>query len=180
MMHMPQLKALSPWIGAFGLSPDARVETEDGMRPAGELQPGDRVWTRDGALEPLTDVRRTVGAPAERNHYPVWIAEGALGFGLPYRDIEIGPQHRVLFQNIRVPLLFGSDAVLVRAKSLAASHDRIAVRHAVTPASYVQLSLERQGLIYAEGLPIETILADGECDLSYPTIRSWELMTAVA
>ncbi len=36
------------------------------------------------------------------------------------------------------------------------------------------------GTLIAEGVPIETILPDGECDLDYMTLRSWELMAAVA
>lgn len=180
MMHMPDLKALSPWVAAFGVTPQARIATATGQRPAGELAVGDLVKTQSAGLQPLTDVRRTIGAPAERNHFPVWICEGALGYGLPHRDIELGPQHRIMLQSFRISLAFGEDAVLVRAKSLVASHDHVAVRKAMTPASFVQLTLAKQDLIYAEGLPVETILPDGECDLPYPTIRSWELMAVVA
>jgi hypothetical protein len=135
---------------------------------------------RDGAPQPITSIREAFAAPCERRHFPVCITKGALGFGLPRADLHLGPQHRVLFEHIRVPLLFGADAVLVRAKSLAASHVGVAVERTATPASYIQISMEGQQVIFAEGLPIETILPDGECDLPYATIRSWELMTAVA
>ncbi len=176
----PDLKALAPWVAAFGVTPDARISTPSGDLRADALKPGDLVNTRDDGPQPLTEVREALAAPAERAHMPVRIAQGAMGFGLPRADLCLGPQHRVLFQHIRVPLLFGDDAVLVRAKSLAASHDRVAVDNAPMPASYIQLSLARQSVIYAEGLPIESLLPDGDCTLDYMTLRSWELMAAVA
>lgn len=180
MKHLPELQALSPWMAAFGIAPATRIATPDGPRPACTLCVGDLVDTVEDGPQPLTDVRETVAAPAERSHYPVRIATGALGFGLPLADLELGPQHRILFRHIRVPLLFGEDAVLVRAKSLAVSHDGIAVLRRATPASYVHLSLSEQAVIYAEGMPVETVLPDGACTLDYITLRSWELMAAIA
>ncbi|MEL6959433.1 MAG: Hint domain-containing protein [Pseudomonadota bacterium] len=174
------LKALAPWVAAFGIGPDARIATPDGDRPAASLGVGDLVTTRDNGPQPLTHVRQTIGVPAERNHYPIRIPQGALGFGLPRADLEIGPQHRVLFEHIRVPLMFGTDAVLVRAKSLTVSHDRVTTENRASPACYVQLGLARQDVILAEGLPIESVRDDGECDLDYMTVRAWELCAAVA
>lgn len=180
MRHQPNLQALSPWVAAFGVAPATRIATPDGPRPASALRVGDLVETLADGAQPLTDVRETVSAIAERSHFPVRITQGALGFGLPHADLDIGPQHRVLFRHIRVPLMFGEDAVLVRAKSLAVSHDGVTVRRTVTPASYVHLSLACQAVIYAEGLPVESVLPDGACDLDFITLRSWELMAAVA
>ena len=54
------------------------------------------------------------------------------------------------------------------------------VLRTVTPASYVQLSLQKQAIIFAEGLPVETVLPDGSCEMDFLTLRSWELMAAVA
>ena len=180
MRHQPELQALAPWVAAFGITPDTRIATPLGERPARDLQIGDLIHTRDHGTQPVTNIREAFAAPSERSHYPVCIAQGALGFGLPRNDLNVGPQHRVLFEHIRVPLMFGTDAVLARAKSLAVSHDRINVRRTVAPVSYIQISLAEQGIIFAEGVPIETILPDGECDLDYMTLRSWELMAAVA
>ncbi|WP_375280088.1 Hint domain-containing protein [Pseudooctadecabacter sp.] len=180
MKFQPTLQALSPWVAAFGVTPDARIATPDGPRLASDLALGDLVDTRDDGPQPITQLREAFAAPAERNHFPVRIEQGAMGFGLPHADLCIGPQHRVLFEHIRVPLFFGENAVLVRAKSLAVSHANIAVTHTTIPASYVQITLARQAVIFAEGLPIETLLHDGECTLPYSTLRSWELMTAVA
>jgi len=180
MRYQPELQALSPWVAAFGVTPDTRISTPLGERCAQDLEIGDLVNTRDHGAQAITNIREAFAAPSERNHYPVRIAQGALGFGLPRADLNVGPQHRVLFEHIRVPLMFGTDAVLVRAKSLAVSHANVAVQNATVPASYIQISLQDQGVIFAEGVPIETILPDGECELEYMTVRSWELRAAVA
>jgi hypothetical protein len=180
MRYQPELQALAPWVAAFGVTPDTRIATPQGSRAASDLKIGDLVNTRDDGPQPITNIREAISAPSERNHYPVCIAQGALGFGVPYADLFVGPQHRVLFEHIRVPLMFGTDAVLVRAKSLAVNHARVHVKRAAVPASYVQISLEEQGIIFAEGVAIETILPDGECNLDYMTVRSWELHAAVA
>lgn len=180
MKFQLDLQALAPWVAAFGIAPDTAISTPTGDVLASDLAIGDLVNTRDHGPQPITNIREAFAAPAERNHYPVIIRQGALGFGLPRADLSVGPQHRILFEHIRVPLMFGTDAVLVRAKSLAVSHERIAVQNAVTPTSYIQISLQDQGIIFAEGVPIETILPDGDCDLGYMTLRSWELAAAVA
>ena len=180
MRYQPELQALAPWVAAFGMTPDTRIATPMGSRAAADLSVGDFVTTRDDGPQPITNIREAISAPSERNHYPVRIAQGALGFGLPQADLCIGSQHRVLFEHIRVPLMFGTDAVLVRAKSLTASHERIHVQKSVTPVSYIQITLNSQSIIFAEGVPVETILPDGECDLEYMTVRSWELQAAVA
>lgn len=180
MRFQPDLKALSPWVAAFGVTPDTRISTPLGERAACDLAVGDLVNTRDDGVQSITDLREAFAAPSERNHYPVCIGQGALGFGLPRADLMVGPQHRVVFEHIRVPLMFGTDAVLVRAKSLVVSHENIAVRRAVAPVSYIQISLAEQGVVFAEGVPVETVLPDGECTLEYMTLRSWELMAAVA
>jgi hypothetical protein len=182
MKFQPNLQALSPWVAVFGITPDARIDTPLGDRAAADLRVGDLVITREDGMQPIVDVRETFAAPSERNHYQVRIAQGALGFGLPRADLDldIGPQHRVLFEHIRVPLMFGADAALVRAKSLAASHPRVSVQKTEARVSYIQISLKDQAVIFAEGVPVATILPDGECELGFMTLRSWKLMAAVA
>ena len=180
MFHQTKMTALAPWVAALGVSTDALIDTADGQMRADALVPGQRVITRDHGMQKLVDLRVTVGAPAERKHFPVLVTRGAMGFGRPYNDLRIGAQQKVLFQNIRVPLLFGVDAVLVRAKSLAATHKGVHVDNAPVPATFVQLVFEKHAVIYAEGLPIESTAPDGMGQAHYPTLRSWELMTAVA
>ncbi|MDA9207632.1 Hint domain-containing protein [Octadecabacter sp.] len=180
MRFQPQLKALSPWVAAFGVTGETRIATPLGERAASTLSIGDLITTRDQGAQPITELCEVVSAPAERNHYPVRIAQGAMGQGLPRADLTLGSQHRVLFEHARVSLMFAEDAVLVRAKSLSVSHDRIQVERVSAPVSYIQISTAQQTVIYAEGLPIESVMSDGECEMEFMTLRSWELMAAVA
>lgn len=49
---------------------------------------------------------------------PIRIAAGALGFGLPVRDMVVSPQHRMLIEGPRAEMLFGEAEVLVAATHL--------------------------------------------------------------
>lgn len=180
MKFQPDLEALSPWVAAFGVTADTRIATPLGDRAASSLAVGDLITTRDQGTQVISDLREVVAAPAERNHYPVRIAQGAMGRGLPRADLTLGSQHRVLFEHALVPLMFARDAVLVRAKSLTVSHARINVERVAVPVSYIQIFTQEQCILFAEGLPIESVLPDGACDMGFLTLRSWELMVAIA
>lgn len=180
MRFQPDLKALSPWVAAFGVTEETQIMTPNGERAANTLAVGDLVSTRDHGPQPIAKLCEVVAAPAERNHYPVRISQGAMGKGLPRADLTLGSQHRVLFEHARVPLMFADDAVLVRAKSLCVSHPRIKVERVADPVNYIQISTAKQSIIFAEGVPVETVMPDGDCELGLMTLRSWELMVTVA
>lgn len=181
MKYKPQLQAMSPWVAARGVTPQTHLSTPQGERLASDLAVGDLLMTRDDGPQPITEIRLSLAAPNERKHFPVCIRKDSLGFGKPRVDLRVGAQHRVLYDDINVPLTFGADAVLVRAKSFAVSTPRIAVENPQFPVSYIQITLAKQSIIFAEGVPIETIQPDdSECELAYVTLRSWELMSASA
>ncbi|WP_144055657.1 hypothetical protein [Octadecabacter antarcticus] len=48
-------------------------------------------WVAAFGITPDTRMSMPFGAPSERKHYTVFIAQGALGFGLPYADLNVGP-----------------------------------------------------------------------------------------
>ena len=192
------------------LAGGTRVDTATGPRAVESLRAGDRIVTLSGAQVPLRLVLAHRVEPSkmrrDRRFWPVCIRAGALGFGLPRRTLWVGAQHRMLYQSIRVPLLFGDDAVLVRAKSMAASLDRIYVDASAKALTYFQLVFDRHEVIFAEGAATESFLPAAEdlqhlapqdrarlrasCphlgtgtpggELGFPTLRSWELMACVA
>ena len=202
--------ALSPDDSLVCLTQGTLLDCERGQRPVEDLAPGDLVVTRDHGLQPVRLIlRRTFSGDAYRTNrrlWPVCIQTGALGFGLPQRNLRVSQQHRMLYQHIRVPLLFGEDAVFVRAKSLAASMSEVYVDNDADAVTYFHLVLDRHEVIYAEGAPTEsfhpgprglsalepearaevlTLFPDCRVDESrfadaYMTIRSWELTAAVA
>jgi len=103
-------------------TPGTLVLTSKGERPVETLHPGDKVVTRDNGVQEI----RWIGAKVlngrvllENPHLrPVLIRRGALGRGLPERDMMVSPNHRMLVANDKTTLLFEEREVLVAAKHL--------------------------------------------------------------
>ncbi|MGV6847971.1 MAG: Hint domain-containing protein [Marinibacterium sp.] len=139
-----------------------RIATRSGEIAVEDLTIGDLLCTADGSCKPLRLVlSQTVNehqlrdAPGLR---PVRITAGALGGGLPVRDLIVSPQHRMLVDSRIARRMFGNDEVLVTAKKLTAlpgiARDRRA--RAVT---YYHLVLDRHDVLIAEGAPSESFFA---------------------
>jgi hypothetical protein len=103
-------------------TPGAQVLTDQGELAVEDLKPGDLVLTRDNGYQPIRWTGRRDLSHAELivepRFNPVHIARGALGAGLPVRDMMVSPQHRMLVTGPRAELLFGENEVLVAAKHL--------------------------------------------------------------
>ncbi|KAA9010440.1 Hint domain-containing protein [Histidinibacterium aquaticum] len=196
--------------GIACLTEGTLVSTPDGERRVGDLKPGDLVRTRDNGDQPVRMIhRRKLGGPsfaAQRALWPVRIAKGSMGFGLPRRDLWVSPQHRMLYAHIRIGLTFNEEAVLVRAKSLCAFFEGVEVDSGMDEVTYVHLVFDRHEIVFAEGAPTESFHSgrEGLCALDgqslselyglfpdlrvgeerpeagFMTLRSWELMSAVA
>ncbi len=103
-------------------TPGTTIATPKGERLVEELQVGDRIITRDNGLQEI----RWIGAKpltgvelAQNTHLkPILIREGALGNGLPERDMLVSPNHRVLVNNEKTALYFEEREVLAAAKHL--------------------------------------------------------------
>jgi hypothetical protein len=127
-----------------------RILTPTGEARVEDLTIGDRVVTRFGGLQKIKWIGRQSfdGAAASREHMPVRIRAGALGQGLPARDLFISPGHS---------MLVGESLVL--AKSLV---NGVTITQDERPAQidYFQLDLGRHDCVIAEGTWSETF-ADG-------------------
>jgi Ca2+-binding RTX toxin-like protein len=103
-------------------TPGSLIATPKGERPVEELQVGDRVITRDNGLQEIRWIgAKTInGVEMARNPVlkPVLVRRGALGNGLPERDMMVSPNHRVLIANERAALYFDEREVLAAAKHL--------------------------------------------------------------
>lgn len=103
-------------------TPGSRVATDRGTYRVEHLRVGDLIKTRDHGLQSIRWIGRkqlTQVDLAKAPHLrPIRIAKGALGKGVPNRDMEVSPQHRMLFEGVQAELLFGEPQVLVRAKHL--------------------------------------------------------------
>ncbi len=126
------------------------IETDRGPCPIETLAPGDMIRTKGSGLQPVIwhGVSR---ARALGNTAPVVIRKGALG---NTRDLVVSQQHRMLVESYRAELLFGENAVLVKAKDLV-DNRAIYIREGGL-VDYHHLLLPAHEIIFAEGIPSES------------------------
>ena len=134
-------------------TPGAQVLTDQGELAVEDLQPGDLVLTRDNGYQPIRWTGRRDLSHAELivepRFNPVHIARGALGVGLPVRDMMVSPQHRMLVTGPRAELLFGENEVLVAAKHLVGLpgiEQRIS-----RGVSYIHILFDQHEIVRADG-----------------------------
>lgn len=103
-------------------TPGTAIATPKGEVLAEDLRIGDRIVTRDNGLQPITwigkkriDYKQLNALPTVR---PILIKEGAIGGGLPERDMLVSPSHRMLIVSEFAQLYFDRAEVLVAAKHM--------------------------------------------------------------
>ncbi len=134
-------------------TPGTRIATAKGERKVEELQVGDRIITRDNGMQEI----RWVGArkmsgeelAAKEHLRPVLIREGALGNGLPERDMMVSPNHRVLVANDKTALYFEEREVLVAAKHLTDVEGIDVVD--VSGTTYIHIMFDQHEVILSDG-----------------------------
>ncbi|PKP73268.1 MAG: hypothetical protein CVT84_14415 [Alphaproteobacteria bacterium HGW-Alphaproteobacteria-6] len=118
------------------------------------LAPGDRVLTRDHGPQPL----RWIGKATFRARgafAPVVIGAGTLG---NLGDLVVSPHHRIFIYQ-RGPRRLGSTAeLLVQAKHLV--DDDSVRRREGGFVDYYSLVFDRHEIIYAEGIPAESLMVN--------------------
>jgi hypothetical protein len=113
----PQPDSITPCF-----TPGTLIATPKGERRVEDLRAGDRIITRDNGMQEIRWLGRRDMAGNELDRMPhlkpVRIHAGALGNGLPERDMMVSPNHRVLVANDKTALYFQDSEVLVAAKHL--------------------------------------------------------------
>ena len=103
-----QLQNIEASIPCF--TPGTLIATPRGETPVEELEAGDRVITRDNGIQEIrwigAETLDCEGAAPDPHLRPVLIRAGALGNGLPERDMLVSPNHRMLVANDRTALYF--------------------------------------------------------------------------
>lgn len=141
------------------------ITTLRGEKPVEALEPGDRVVTRDNGLQTVRRVVRRdfdYGQLAVVPHLqPVLVTTGALGRGLPERDMLVSPGLRLLVSGDRLPIgpmsAVGAEEALVAARVLS---DMRTIRPCqVLGVSYVHVMLDRHEVLLANGIWAEAFQA---------------------
>lgn len=133
-----------------------RILTPTGEVNIEHLRAGDLVTTCDHGAQTIRwiGVSEVNATPAIA---PVRIAKGALGAGLPQRDLFVSPQHRMVARSRIVARMTGEKEALVAANKLTALPG-ISVSGAAGRICYYHLICDAHEIIFAEGAPSETLL----------------------
>lgn len=135
------------------------ILTDQGEVPVEALTIGDRVRTADGTLQPVKWIGHQTRHPNQiinpLRSYPIHIKTGALGYGLPHRDLFVSPDHALLV-----------DGLLINAGALV--NDISILKTTPTdPFVYHHVELEQHALLVAEGTAAESYLPQKEDRLTY-------------
>ncbi len=129
------------------------ILTDGGEVAVEALRIGDRLVTASGAVRPIRWIGRRAYAArfaaANPDVQPVLIRAGALGGGVPRRDLHVSPLHGMLL-----------DGVLVAARDLVDGVGVVAVREA-REVTYFHPELDGHDVILAEGAASESFVDDG-------------------
>ncbi|MFS4437720.1 Hint domain-containing protein [Paracoccaceae bacterium GXU_MW_L88] len=141
------------------------ISCENGMEAVENISVGARVQTRDEGLKPVRWVGRThlsaARLAASPHLRPIRIRAGALGGGMPHRDLLVSPQHRLLVRSVIAKRMTGEDEVLVAAKQLLAL-DGIEVAEMAKGVTYFHMLFERHQVVISNGAPTESLFPGPE------------------
>lgn len=137
--------------------PGTLIEAEAGEVPIEALQIGDSVRTAAGLLKPVLWIgRRSYDrrfAIGKASLLPIRIRAGALGEGLPRRDLLVSPKHAMLVQDVLVPA-----ELLVNGVSILQEENQGDVH-------YLHIELEDHDLLRAEGAAAESFVDDSSSSM---------------
>ncbi|WP_246079413.1 Hint domain-containing protein [Parasedimentitalea maritima] len=134
-------------------TPGTLIATPKGERKVEDLKAGDRVITRDNGIQEIRWLGRRDLSSDELSGgahlQPVLIRQGALGNGLPERDMMVSPNHRVLVANNKTALYFEDREVLVAAKHLTGLTGVDAVE--TSEVSYIHFMFDQHEVVLSDG-----------------------------
>lgn len=167
--------------------PGTHIATPAGDVAVEALREGQMVLTAEGAALPIRWVGRsdisTRFAPPLRA-LPIRIRAGALGSGLPLRDLLVSSDHALFL-----------DGILVQAGALVNGADILREYNVAERFSYYHVELDCHALLLAEGAAAESFVDNVErmhfanwdarttptqpiVELPYPRAKSWRQMPA--
>ena len=138
------------------------IETVNGPVPVETLRQGDSVALFDdprGTSKVLRVYRRELNRKeleASPCLFPIRIVAGALGNGLPKRDLLVSRQHRMLVSSNVAKRITGEKDVLIPANKLTPLPG-IFVDHSVQSITYFHILFDQHEVIKAEGAPTESL-----------------------
>ncbi|WP_108861774.1 Hint domain-containing protein [Ruegeria sp. Alg231-54] len=144
---------------------DTVIQAQRGPVLIQDLRQGDMIPTQGNGMQPIRWIGRrkfdSVALAGDPKRRPVRILAGALGNGLPKRDLLVSRQHRMLVQSKIAERMFGETEVLIPAMKLTALLG-IFVDDTVDSVEYYHLLFDRHEVIFAENAPSESLFTGPE------------------
>ena len=138
-----------------------QIDTPNGKVSVEDLEAGMSVMTVDSGAQDIRWVGKRYFSAAEladQPHLkPIRITAGAFGNNLPQEDLLVSPQHRLLVSSPITQRMFGEREVLIAAKHLCGIPG-IFVDEDADGVEYVHILLNTHEVVFANGLPSETLL----------------------
>lgn len=154
--------------------------TPHGETPVEQLAIGDLVLTADHGAQPITWLFTKTWTPAQVAAAPnlaaVLIHKGALGLGLPSRDLRVSQLHRVLVQGPIAQRMFGTDQVLIPAKALSPLPG-VMLDFPATDVTYYHVMLARHEVVFSNALQTESLFLGAQALSSIPKSALREICT---
>ena len=156
LQHTLQFSEIETIIPCF--TPGTLIKTIRGEVPVEQLRVGDRVLTIDSGFKRLewigTKSLSALDLSVRSELRPIHIAQGALGNGLPERDMMVSPQHRMLINTSDTEFYFGAGEVLIAAKHLTVL-DGIN-RSDAEAVDYIHIMCDAHEIVCSDGAWSET------------------------
>jgi Hint domain len=164
-IHIPVVEgiidALDPKCQCF--LKGTRIRTADGERKIEDLAIGDLLPTVFGGLQPVQWIGRyplrksDPSKPWVEDALPVRIARSALNPDVPHTDLFVSAFHSLLIDGVLVPAeMLINGATITRYE--AREYDQLEFFH---------IKLESHDVVYAEGVPAETLLKVEESAVNF-------------
>lgn len=131
------------------------IATPQGEVPVESLRAGDLVLTHDHGAQPLAWTSASHVTPADLdlapNKRPVRIAAGALGNGLPRRDVDVSPQHRVLVTDAE-----GHEYLISARHLMMSGQPGVTLRPLTGEFDLIHIAFADHHIVIAEGAAMES------------------------
>ncbi|MDQ7070491.1 MAG: Hint domain-containing protein [Rhodobacterales bacterium] len=136
------------------------IDTDQGQVDVARVSIGDRVRTMDHGYQEI----RWIGGRrvcAVGNVAPIRIRAGALGEGVPARDLRVSPQHRILVRSKIAKRMFDTPEVLIPAKKLLGLQG-VTIDTSCRYITYWHFLFDRHEIVFANGTASESLFTGKE------------------
>jgi len=155
------------------------IDTDKGSLRIEQLKVGDRIKTVFNGFQEIRWIGMTrLPRPILQDRpkfRPIRIVAGALGQGLPTRDLLVSRQHRFMLSSQIVARALGASATLIPAHRLLGLPGVFETDDEIESVEYFHILFDQHEIIYSEGAPSESLHPGAEAQKTLPSETLAEL-----